>query len=109
MKVNQPNSPAIQNASTSAASEAKKAERVVSPAVEKARAKEAGDVSGAQATISTKAKDMAKAKAAVDNVPDMREERIAALKAQIASGGYKVDATKIADRMVDEHLSAGIG
>jgi flagellar biosynthesis anti-sigma factor FlgM len=34
----------------------------------------------------------------------VREEKIAALKARIAEGKYKVDADKVADRMVDDHL-----
>jgi negative regulator of flagellin synthesis FlgM len=63
----------------------------------------------AKAEISAKGKEFAKAKAIANNAPDVREEKIAALKKRIAEGHYKVDADAIADRMVDEHLKTGIG
>lgn len=56
--------------------------------------------------ISEKAKQMAAAKTAAAQAPDVREDRVAELKKKIASGSYKVDANAIADRMVDDHLSA---
>jgi negative regulator of flagellin synthesis FlgM len=59
--------------------------------------------------ISTKGKDFSKAKAVAANAPDVREEKIAELKKRIAGGKYEVDANKVASKMVDEHLSSGIG
>lgn len=62
--------------------------------------------------ISGKAKDMAQAKAVASNTSDVREDKVAALKAKIAAGTYKVDAEKIAERMFDDHAAmgaAGIG
>jgi negative regulator of flagellin synthesis FlgM len=79
------------------------------------KASEASSSSKAVATgdanteISAKGKEFAKAKAVAHEAPDVREEKIAALKARIAEGRYKIDADAIADRMVDEHLKAGIG
>ena len=35
---------------------------------------------------------------------DVNEEKVARLKAAIQNGSYKVDAEKIADKMVDEHI-----
>src|ERR1700737_2701696 len=58
----------------------------------------------AKTEISAKGKEFAKAKAVANDAPDVREEKIAALKARIADGKYKVDADAIADRMIDEHL-----
>jgi negative regulator of flagellin synthesis FlgM len=66
-----------------------------------------GDVN---ASISSKARDLASAKAAATSAPDVREERIAELKRKIASGSYHVDADKVADRLVDDHIKmSGIG
>jgi negative regulator of flagellin synthesis FlgM len=36
--------------------------------------------------------------------PDIREEKVAALKEQVDSGTYKVDAKAVADKLVDAHL-----
>jgi negative regulator of flagellin synthesis FlgM len=55
--------------------------------------------------ISSKAKEAAQAKSIATSAPDVREERVAALKKQIAEGKYKVDANAIADKLVDEHLA----
>jgi negative regulator of flagellin synthesis FlgM len=40
----------------------------------------------------------------VKNSPDVRKDKVAALKAQIQSGQYKVDADKVADKMLQESL-----
>jgi negative regulator of flagellin synthesis FlgM len=58
--------------------------------------------------ISSKARELAEAKAAATSAPDVREAKIAALKERIAAGKYNVDPHKVADRMVDEHLSSNI-
>jgi negative regulator of flagellin synthesis FlgM len=63
--------------------------------------------------ISDSAKDRAdasqKALNIARNTPDIREDKVAALKAQIDAGTYKVDAGKVADGMmreaIKEHLS----
>ncbi len=114
MRVNQSNSTPVQNAEvsganknakTAAASGAKKSEKPDSPS----SASGSGSAEGAQATISSKAKEMAKVKEAASNAPDVREEKIAELRKKIAEGRYKVDAEAIADKMVDDHLRADIG
>jgi negative regulator of flagellin synthesis FlgM len=63
----------------------------------------------AKTDISSKAKEMSQAKAVADGTPDVREEKIAELRKKISEGKYKVDANAIADRMVDDHASSGIG
>lgn len=60
----------------------------------------------ASSEISGKAKEAAKAKSVATATPDVREDKIAALKARIADGSYKVDSKAIADKMVDEHLAS---
>ncbi len=49
--------------------------------------------------------DMRKIREAVENTPDIREEKVAALKKMIASGEYKVNAREVADKMIKEFLS----
>lgn len=63
----------------------------------------------AKTSISSRAKDAASIKAAADGAPDVREAKIAALRQRIAEGKYNVSPEEVADRMVDEHLSSGIG
>lgn len=58
-----------------------------------------------KASISAKGKEFAQAHAVAKAAPDVREDRIAALKKQIQEGKYEVDANKIADRMVGEHMA----
>ncbi len=58
----------------------------------------------ASAEISTRARDLAKAKQAASEAPDVRENRIAELREQIQNKKYNVSAEAIADRLVDDHL-----
>ena len=55
--------------------------------------------------LSSMAKDVSKARTAVDQTSDVRTEKVEALKEKVISGEYKVDADKVAQKMVDEHLS----
>lgn len=54
--------------------------------------------------VSSRGKDVAKAKAIAMSTPDVDEEKVEKLRAQIQSGSYKVDSDKVADKMVDHHL-----
>jgi negative regulator of flagellin synthesis FlgM len=58
----------------------------------------------ANTEISSKAKDMAKAKQVASDAPDVREAKIAALKEQIQNKKYNVSAEAIADKLVDDHI-----
>lgn len=54
--------------------------------------------------LSTTAKEVQKIKSAIDELPDVREEKILDLKNRIEQGTYQVDAEKIAEKMVGESL-----
>ena len=54
--------------------------------------------------ISDAAKRIQEAKTQLDNISDVREEKVARLKEQVESGTYKVDAEKTADKLIKEHL-----
>jgi flagellar biosynthesis anti-sigma factor FlgM len=108
MKVNHPASPSVSRSDVSKTGGAHKAAH--GKKTDGAGAAAQGrSAEGAKAEISSRGKEMATAKAAAASASDVREDRIAELKRRIQAGTYKVDADKVADRMVDDHLSAGIG
>lgn len=53
-----------------------------------------------QVSFSTVGKDMQVAKNALNNVPDVRQERVDALKESIANGTYHVSAESFADKLL---------
>jgi len=54
--------------------------------------------------LSTKAKDIQQAKNALNSLPEIREEKVQEIKAQVEKGTYNVNAEKIADKMVKESI-----
>ncbi len=57
-------------------------------------------------SLSPVAQDFARALQQVNEQPDVRSDRVAALQAQIADGTYRVDADAIARRLVVGGLDA---
>lgn len=56
-----------------------------------------------QVQISSLGKDIQTAKAAVSNVPDIREELTAPIKASIQNGTYAVDNESFADKLLKKY------
>lgn len=54
-----------------------------------------------QVSFSTIGKDMQVAKAALHSVPDVREDKVNALRESIANGTYQVSAESFADKLMD--------
>lgn len=109
MKVNSATTPSIQNKDVSGSTSAKRSEKAgAADAASKVSAK-AVDASSVRPEISAKAKEFSKAQELASKAPDVREEKIAELKKRIASGNYQVNAQAIADKMVEEHVTSGIG
>ena len=54
--------------------------------------------------ISDAAKRIQEAKVQLDEMPDVREDKVAKLKEQVESGTYEVNADKTADKLIKEHL-----
>ena len=54
-----------------------------------------------QVALSQRALDMQLAHQAISDVPAVRQERVEALKAQIASGDYKVDSREVARKLLE--------
>jgi negative regulator of flagellin synthesis FlgM len=55
--------------------------------------------------VSSTAQEVQQVRRIVNNLPDVREERVAALKAQIESGTYNVSGEDIADLMIRRTLA----
>jgi negative regulator of flagellin synthesis FlgM len=109
MKVNSATTQSVQNKDVAGSAGAKRSEKAGSgEAASKVSAKSV-DSSSARPEISAKAREFSKAQEAAAKAPDIREEKIAELKKRIAAGNYQINAQAIADKMVDEHVSAGIG
>jgi len=111
MKIHPNSSPAIQSnpTTTSGAASAGGARRADKAESAKAPAARAIDPGATKTEISTQAREFAQAKSVAGSAPDVREQKVAELKARIAAGKYEVNAQAIADRMVDEHSTSGIG
>ena len=54
--------------------------------------------------ISDAAKRIQEARAKLDEIPDVREEKVADLRNQIQNGTYQADAEKTADKLLKEQL-----
>ena len=54
--------------------------------------------------LSQEAKKVQEAKKLMDSIPDIREEKIAKVKAQIENGTYQVEEKKLAAKMIKESL-----
>jgi negative regulator of flagellin synthesis FlgM len=86
-------------------SDAKKIEKTKISGYEKSESAAAATKNqSANAEISSKAKDMAKAKQIASDSPDVREAKIAELKERIQNKKYNVGADAIADKLVDDHI-----
>lgn len=59
----------------------------------------------AQALISTSAQEVQQVKKLVNQLPDIREDRVRALKAQVESGTYHVSSEEIADLIIRRTLA----
>ncbi len=55
-------------------------------------------------TLSERAKEIQQARQALSELPDVREEKVAELKARIEDGTYRVDGEKVAEKIVGESL-----
>jgi negative regulator of flagellin synthesis FlgM len=58
--------------------------------------------------LSHSARDLQKAQKALSDLPEIREDKVAALKQQIENGTYDIRADKIAANMLRESLSYDI-
>jgi len=112
VKVNQSNNPAVNNnqAADIKNNSAAKIAEIKAKMAEGNVTKNGRSTNAMSPDISSKAKGMARAHEVATQAPDVREDRVAALKQKIQSGEYKVDAEGLADKILSEHMSTqGIG
>lgn len=53
-------------------------------------------------SLSGKAKEISELKATIDQIPDVRTDKIDAVKHAIDTGNYNIDARKIAQKILEE-------
>jgi negative regulator of flagellin synthesis FlgM len=56
-------------------------------------------------SLSPQARELLNAQKALAAIPDVREEKVEAIKARIADGTYRIDSEQIAAKMIREPLS----
>jgi negative regulator of flagellin synthesis FlgM len=54
--------------------------------------------------LSVQSRDLSQIKKAVEQLPEIRDEKVQELKAQIEKGLYQINSGKIAEKMVGESL-----
>ena len=59
---------------------------------------------GDSVSLSPQVRELQAAREAYDALPEIREEKVAAIRAQIEAGTYKVDSEKIAAKMMADGL-----
>ncbi len=59
---------------------------------------------GDRVELSEQARQMQAAHEAIQKMDDVDHEKVARIKAQIEAGTYKVDAAKVAEKMLEESL-----
>lgn len=68
----------------------------------------ASDTKGAETVaVSSFAKEVGKAGTVVRNTPDIRKEKVAAIKEQIDKGEYHVNSDKIAGKIMEDMVKQG--
>jgi negative regulator of flagellin synthesis FlgM len=59
---------------------------------------------GDRVSLSPQVRELQAARAAAAAMPEIREEKVAAIRAQIEAGTYVVDGEKVAGKMIEEAL-----
>lgn len=73
---------------------------------QKSESSAAGQVSGGeQIALSPKAKGIQKALETVQSSPDIRSEKVAAIKGQVADNTYHVDSQALAEKILQEIIT----
>lgn len=52
--------------------------------------------------LSGKARDMAEMRNAIDQLPEIRTEKVQSIEKAVNDGTYKIDAQKVANKMINE-------
>jgi negative regulator of flagellin synthesis FlgM len=63
-----------------------------------------GPISQDRVVLSPEARQIQRAREQVDLLPDIREEKVAEIRARIEAGEYQVDGEKVASKMIETSL-----
>lgn len=64
-------------------------------------ASQSKSLAGENVSFSAKAQSFQALEGSIKNMPDSNQEKVAAIKAAIEDGSYKVDSSKLAQKMLD--------
>jgi len=67
-------------------------------------AEKAGQSGGENVSLSERARHILKAQQELENVPDLRSEKVNQIKEQIANGTYEVKGQEVAEKIIYEAL-----
>jgi len=70
------------------------------PAISSSSSESPSSATGDTVTVSSAARHLADLQQAVNDVPDIDTNRVAAVQQALGSGQYKINVGKIADRMI---------
>lgn len=73
------------------------------------RSPQNAQLGGASVEISPEAQLMKQASEIAKNAPDLRLDKVEQLKKSIKEGSYQIESSKIADRLVEDHLKNHFG
>ena len=72
-----------------------------------AGAKPHGAPGGDRVSLSPQARELLKAQQSLASLPDVREDKVAEIKARLEAGDYRIDSEAIAENMISEALADG--
>jgi len=72
--------------------------------VKKNETKKEGEPVADRISLSGRAKEIAELKRQIDELPDIRAEKVEALKKAIENGTYEIDSLKVAQKILEEEL-----
>lgn len=70
------------------------------PAISSSSSESQASLSGDTVTVSTTARNLTSLQQVIKDTPDIDTNRVATVQQALSSGQYKIDAGKIADRMI---------
>jgi len=72
--------------------------------VKKNETKKEGEPVSDRISLSGRAKEIAELKRQIDELPEIRAEKVEALKKAIENGTYEIDSLKVAQKILEEEL-----
>jgi flagellar biosynthesis anti-sigma factor FlgM len=97
----------VQGANTSKETKDVSKDTAVSKDISKVSKKDSVDTEGAKVSLSSKAQDFKKIKAAADKSEGIDNVKVANVKQAIKDGKYNIDFDKVAEKMIESDIMYG--